>query len=173
MDHHPAHDALTGDDPASAPTRRRVLSLAAVTGLGGAVLAACGGGDEPAATTSTSSSPPASPESSPESSPSEAGSSPAAGGGLVATADVPVGGGVILEQKKIVVTQPDKGTFKAFTAVCTHMNCTVASVRKGLISCPCHGSGFDAADGSVRNGPATGPLREIPVAVEGDQVVEA
>ena len=173
MDHHPAHDALTGDDPASAPTRRRVLSLAAVTGLGGAVLAACGGGDERAATTSTSSSLPASPESSPESSPSGAGSSPAAGGGLVATADVPVGGGVILERKKIVVTQPDKGTFKAFTAVCTHMNCTVASVRKGLISCPCHGSGFDAADGSVRNGPATGPLREIAVAVEGDRVVEA
>ena len=169
MDHHTAHDALTGQDP-SAPTRRRMLQLAVVTGVGGTVLAACGGGDEPTASTTTSDPAPESPSPSP----SEDGSSPAGGGGgLVATGDVPVGGGVILDGKKIVVTQPSKGTFKAFTAVCTHQQCTVASVRKGLISCPCHGSGFDAADGSVRNGPASSPLREIAVTVEGDQVVEA
>jgi len=44
-------------------------------------------------------------------------------------------------------------------------------VKKNVISCPCHGSAFSAEDGSVENGPASRPLREIPVTVEGDQVV--
>ena len=92
---------------------------------------------------------------------------------MVATADVPVGGGVILEGKNIVVTQPKDGDFKAFTAVCTHQSCTVSSVKNGTITCPCHGSTYSAADGSVKGGPATRPLREIPITVEGDQIVKA
>jgi len=148
------------------PSRRTVLRAVSVSGAAAALLAACGGGD--ASTGGTSGS------AAPSESQSGGGSSGAsAGGPLVATADVPVGGGVILETEKVVVTQPAEGTFKAFTAVCTHQSCTVASVKADRISCACHGSAFSATDGSVLNGPATRPLKEIAVEVEGDQVVQS
>jgi Rieske Fe-S protein len=151
--------------PEPAPTRRHVLALVAVTGAGGALLTACGGGSDDTAGAEGSAS-----SSDGGSSPS---SSESAGGALVATSKVPVGGGVILEEQRIVVTQPTDGTFKAFSAVCTHQSCTVASVKNGTITCPCHGSAYSAADGSVKNGPATRALKEISVSVEGGQVVEA
>jgi len=40
-----------------------------------------------------------------------------------------VGGGIILPDEQVVVTQPSAGEFKAFTAVCTHAQCVVSSVR--------------------------------------------
>ena len=43
-------------------------------------------------------------------------------------ATVPVGGGVILTKDEVVVTQPEAGTFKAFSAVCTHQGCLVGLV---------------------------------------------
>jgi nitrite reductase/ring-hydroxylating ferredoxin subunit len=96
----------------------------------------------------------------------------ASGGGgaaapLAKVADVPVGGGKVLEGRRIVLTQPRAGTIKAFTAVCTHQGCVVADVSNGTINCPCHGSSYRVADGSVANGPATRPLREIAIKVEG------
>ena len=90
----------------------------------------------------------------------------------VATKDVPLGGGIVLTDDKLVVTQPTDGQFKCFTAVCTHQGCTVARVEDGEIRCPCHGSRFSAVDGSVVSGPAEDPLEERPVTVRGDQVVE-
>ena len=101
------------------------------------------------------------------STPSDAGSS--SGGGL-STADVPVGGGTILADRKIVVTQPTAGQFKAFTAVCTHMACLVADVSGGLIRCPCHGSQYSIVDGSVQGGPAPSPLAAVPITVSGTTI---
>jgi Rieske Fe-S protein len=92
---------------------------------------------------------------------------------LTTTAKVPVGGGEILPGPKVVVTQPTAGSFKAFTAVCTHQGCTVGTVAGGTIDCPCHGSKFSIKDGSVVNGPATSPLAAIAIKVEGASVVEA
>jgi len=167
--------------PEPAPTltelsRRRVLRVAAVSGAG-ALLVACGGGDstdaaEPGAGGSAST--PAGSSSAEESDDSgdDAGDD-SGGAALVATADVPVKGGVVLDDKKIVVTQPASGEFKAFTAVCTHQQCTVAGVKANTITCPCHGSTYSALDGSVQGGPAPSALREIKVTVEGDQVVKA
>ena len=159
------------------PSRRTVLRAVAVTGAGAAVLAACGGGDDTVDTGSggggTGGASASSPADDSPSATDSADGGGGGGGGLVATADVPVGGGVVLEGKKIVVTQPRAGEFKAFTAVCTHQSCTVASVKDNTIACPCHGSTFSAADGSVKGGPASAPLRSISVAVEGDEVVES
>ena len=62
------------------------------------------------------------------------------GGSDWAAADVPEGGGTILADQEVVVTQPTKGVFKAFTAICTHQGCTVTKVADGAIVCPCHGS---------------------------------
>ena len=151
--------------PLTELTRRRVLRVAAVTGAGAAVLAACGGGSTDAGSGGSGSGSTASGGSSADSG--------GGGGALVATADVPVKGGVVLDDKKIVVTQPAAGEFKAFTAICTHQQCTVASVKSNIITCPCHGSTYSALDGSVQGGPAPSALREIPVTVEGDQVVES
>ncbi len=95
------------------------------------------------------------------------------GSTLVATAEVPVGSAVILKEQKVVVAQPTKGTFKGFTAVCTHQGCTVGTVSGNEILCPCHGSVFSAEDGSVVEGPAENPLAAVEVTVEGDQVVTA
>jgi Rieske Fe-S protein len=68
---------------------------------------------------------------------------------------VPVGGGLILENADYVVTQPSKGKFMAFSKICTHMGCPVASVSDGVIHCNCHGSEYSIKDGSVTNPPAT------------------
>ena len=99
-----------------------------------------------------------------------ASGSAAAGGTSVAKADVPVGGGTILADAKVVVTQPSAGVYKAFSAVCTHQGCAVASVANGVIVCPCHGSQFSISDGSVKGGPAPSPLGTVAVSVDGDQV---
>jgi Rieske Fe-S protein len=84
-----------------------------------------------------------------------------------------VGSGVILKDQKVVVTQPAKGTFLAFSAVCTHLGCTVATISGDQIMCPCHGSVFSVKDGSVLGGPAPSPLPPVQVSVKGGQVVES
>jgi Rieske Fe-S protein len=67
----------------------------------------------------------------------------------------------------------DSGNFVAYSAICTHQGCTVA-YQGGQLACPCHGSVFDpASGGAVVTGPATRPLPEIPVKVQGGEVVRA
>lgn len=96
----------------------------------------------------------------------------AAGGRtLVALARVPSGGGVVLTGQKVVVTRSADGAVHAFSAVCTHQGCTVVSIARGTIDCPCHGSRFDAATGAVVAGPAPRGLPRIGVEVKDGQVV--
>ena len=90
---------------------------------------------------------------------------------LAKTTDIPVGGGKILAGPKIVITQPKAGSFKAFTAVCTHLGCTVGTVSGGTINCPCHGSKFSVTNGSVVNGPASSPLAPVSIKVQGTSIV--
>jgi Rieske Fe-S protein len=92
---------------------------------------------------------------------------------LALTSDVPVGGGKILADKKIVITQPRAGSFEAFTAVCTHQGCTVSSVSGGTVNCPCHGSKFSIANGSVVTGPAPSALAPVSIKVQGTSIVQA
>jgi Rieske Fe-S protein len=93
-----------------------------------------------------------------------------AGTVLGAASAVPVGGGTIFADQSVVVTQPTAGTFKAFSAICTHQGCTVSSVSGGTINCPCHGSKFTIADGSVAGGPAKRPLPGKQVNESGGQL---
>ena len=156
-------------------SRRTVLACAGAACA--AALAGCstynansGGVDAPQGTQ------PAGTDSPPAASAPAASASGAAGGNapaaLASTSQVPVGGGTILTEKKIVITQPQSGTFKAFTAVCTHAGCTVGSVSGGTINCPCHGSRFNIANGAVVNGPAASPLAAVHIQVQGTSIVQ-
>ena len=143
------------------PSRRALLAGAGVTCA--AMLAGCSthdasnGGFTPAASgTATSAS----------------GSAPVATA-LAATSQVPDGGGKIIDAERIVITQPQSGSFKAFSAICTHEGCFVNSVSNGTINCPCHGSKFSITDGSVVHGPATRPLAPIAISVEGTSIFQA
>ncbi|MEV0180746.1 Rieske (2Fe-2S) protein [Streptomyces sp. NPDC050625] len=93
-----------------------------------------------------------------------------AGQALAKTSQIPVGGGTIFKEQKIVVTQPSQNEFKAFSAVCTHRGCTVAQVADRTIDCPCHGSKFDISNGAVAHGPATEPLPPENIKVNGDSI---
>ena len=96
-----------------------------------------------------------------------------AGAPLGAAADVPVGGGTVFKDQQVVVTQPEKGSFKAYSAVCTHQGCVVANVSGGTINCACHGSKFKVADGSVAAGPASKPLETRAVRVANGNITLA
>ncbi|MGZ4448225.1 MAG: Rieske (2Fe-2S) protein [Nocardioides sp.] len=155
---------MTLDQP-TGPSRRTLLAAGAGTAVAATVVAGCRGGSGPAAP------------------PAPAGSSSGSGGGsggggatpLAAVKDVPVGGAVSAKGPggaPVIVAQPTRGTIVAFSAICTHMGCTVAPAGK-ILQCPCHGSTYDLATGDNTGGPAPSPLTKIPVTVSGGEVVEA
>ncbi|MCG5215072.1 Rieske (2Fe-2S) protein [Streptosporangium sp. KLBMP 9127] len=152
-------------------TRRTLIMGAGASGLA-VTLAACGGSaEEPTAAQPTEAEPAASAEQpAPSASAEQSGKTGAA---LAATADIPVGGGAVFKDQKVVVVQPSAGEFKAFTAVCTHRGCSVEEVKDGSIICPCHMSKFSTSDGSVQGGPAKAPLAEVKISVSGDQIALA
>ena len=84
---------------------------------------------------------------------------------LAEVADIPEGGGIILDQQSVVLTRESGDKVHAFSAVCTHQGCLVSAVSGGRITCPCHGSTFDANTGAVIGGPAPSPLPAVPVTV--------
>ena len=110
------------------------------------------------------------PEAAPQPSPDGTASPGATPGAevLAKTADIPVGGGVVVGD--VVLTQPTAGDYQGFSSTCTHAGCTIREVADGTINCPCHGSKFNL-DGSVANGPASRPLPSEPVRVQGDSIV--
>lgn len=144
-------------NPARLTARRTVVAAVGAGGLG-AALAACG--DDPGDSGDSGDS------GSEQVKPQESGGGD--GAQLGTTGEVPEGGGKIFKDEKVVVTQPEPGEFKAFSAVCTHQGCIVSSVEDGTINCACHGSKFAIADGSVTKGPATQPLPAEDVQVDGD-----
>ena len=70
----------------------------------------------------------------------------------------------------ILVRLPS-GEWRAFSAVCTHLQCTV-QYRADLerIWCPCHNGHFDLTGKNV-SGPPPKPLEAFDVVVKGDEVV--
>lgn len=155
----------------TSPSRRTVLRTSLVLAGGSLAVAAGCSPDDEGADPGAGASPPDGGASN-DSTPSGDGSASQPEGPSVAKADVPEGGGVVLsEGGDFVVTQPEAGQFKAFSSICTHQGCPVAEVTDGQILCPCHGSAFSAADGSVLQGPAEAPLEAATVAESGDQLV--
>ncbi|MGW1495281.1 Rieske (2Fe-2S) protein [Streptomyces sp. NPDC002402] len=136
-------------------TRRAVVAAAGGAGLAVA-LTACGSSDD--GSTSVADKPTGG-----------AGGAGAGGGKEIAKiTDIPEGGGKVIGD--VVVTQPKPGEFKAFSSKCTHAGCAVKEISNGTINCPCHGSQFSAADGSVTKGPATKPLPAASITVDGGSI---
>lgn len=106
---------------------------------------------------------------------SEASSSSSGGAAIAGESEVAPGSAVAFKDSgnPAVLVHLKNGDFVAYSAVCTHQGCTV-EYQGGQLACPCHGSVFDPAKGAeVVAGPAPSPLPEIPVKVEGGDVVKA
>src|SRR5262245_28885789 len=147
-----ADPARADDHPGLAATRRAVLR-----GVGAIGVAAVGAGAIAACSTSLTSS--------------DQGGNPAhPQAKTIKVSEVPVGGGTIYADSVVVVTQPVAGQFKAFSAMCMHLGCVVNRIDGGKIICPCHGSEYNIADGSVYQGPSTTPLTPRSVTVSGDTI---
>jgi nitrite reductase/ring-hydroxylating ferredoxin subunit len=143
------------NEKTDAATRRHVL--AAATGASvGALLSGCGGSDTGSAPADTA---------------PDAQQTTASGPKVLAkTSDIPVKGGKIFTAEGVVVTQPQSGKFKAFSAVCPHRGCALTAVDNGSITCKCHGARFNLTDGSVQGGPAEAPLDPKSISVENGTV---
>jgi Rieske Fe-S protein len=132
--------------------RRTVLRGAALTPVAGLGLVACGGagagGDR-------------------------SGGAVEPGVELGAESDVPAGGTKLYADRKVVVSRGEDGALTAWSTVCTHAGCVMTELDGTTITCGCHGSRFDAANGQVLNPPATVPLTEVPVKVENGKIVTA
>jgi len=150
------------DDPTV--SRRAVLTAGAV-GAGAVALAACSSSSKPGATQPAGTQPAGS---------QPAGSRPAASGNdLAKLADIEVGKCVAVSLpggKPGIVSRPTEDTAVAFSAICTHMGCTVAPAGSEL-HCPCHGSKYNALTGAVIQGPAPKALAKIDVQVVSGEVV--
>jgi arsenite oxidase small subunit len=75
--------------------------------------------------------------------------------------------------EQAVLLRLESGEFVAYSALCTHQGCVVASdAQEGMLECPCHSSVFDPAQsGEAVQGPAQQPLPDIPVEVQDGSVV--
>ncbi|TQL23812.1 Rieske (2Fe-2S) protein [Streptomyces sp. SLBN-134] len=153
----------------SGPARRTVVAAAGAAGLAVA-LTACGGSDDDSSGSSADSG---STGGSSDGGGTSGGDAGGGGDALASTADIPEGGGKVFADRKVVVTQPTAGEFKAFSATCTHQGCAVKSIADGVINCPCHNSNFSITDGSVKSGPATKPLPAVEITVSGDSITLA
>ncbi len=74
--------------------------------------------------------------------------------------------------KPAILVRNPAGELRAFTAVCTHLNCTV-QYREDLqhIWCACHNGHFDPVTGKNIGGPPPRPLEQYTVNLRGETIV--
>jgi cytochrome b6-f complex iron-sulfur subunit len=88
------------------------------------------------------------------------------------TSDFEKGSGKIVRfgNKPVIVINTEENKLKAFSATCTHLDCTV-QYRKdmGLIWCACHNGKYNL-NGRNISGPPPKPLEEFRVVIKGEEI---
>ncbi len=70
-----------------------------------------------------------------------------------------------------ILIHTGEGEFRAFSAVCTHLTCTVFyETDTETIFCPCHNGRFDMS-GNVVSGPPPAPLESFRVEISGEEII--
>ena len=88
------------------------------------------------------------------------------------TSELEINSGKIVRfgNKPVIVIHTPKNEFKAFSAVCTHLDCTVQYKKDmGLIWCACHNGKYDL-NGKNISGPPPKPLEEYRVIIKGEEL---
>ena len=85
--------------------------------------------------------------------------------------DIPVGTRIEVPAAQAILVSTEQG-LQAFSLICPHLGCEVEANSEGFL-CPCHGSRFNA-DGSLKKGPASQPLRplRLEVSEEGHLILD-
>jgi Rieske Fe-S protein len=168
------HRATVEPDMSDASLSRRTALAAGLGGAGILALAACGSSGSSSSDDPGTSAPAADPTGSGGAGTPTGSASKAAAAGLAKLDSIAVGEAVSaqLDGKPVIVARPSSATAACFSAICTHMGCTVAPAGKQL-HCPCHGSVYNASTGAVISGPAPRALDKIPVSVAAGEVVPA
>lgn len=95
---------------------------------------------------------------------------------LASVRDVPVGGGALVDAGTdglVLLTAPKAGEIRAFNPTCPHAGAKVGPPHGNVITCPAHGSQFDATTGALERGPAPHGLSTVPIRVTAGRVVLA
>ena len=72
--------------------------------------------------------------------------------------------------KPVILIRTAGGEFRAFSATCTHLDCTVQYKKElGVIWCACHDGKYDLTGRNI-SGPPPRPLDEYRVIVQGEDV---
>lgn len=77
---------------------------------------------------------------------------------------------VLLGSRPALVIRLDDGTFRAFVALCTHLQCVVGYSKEAKrIECPCH-KGIYSLEGQNVAGPPPSPLKRLAVEIVNGRV---
>ena len=70
-----------------------------------------------------------------------------------------------------ILINTKEGELKAFSAICTHLTCSVLyEVDTETILCPCHNGRFDLS-GNIISGPPPSPLEAHDVEIKGNEII--
>jgi len=73
--------------------------------------------------------------------------------------------------KPVILLRTANDQLRAFSATCTHLDCTVQYKKElGLIWCACHNGKYDLNGRNV-SGPPPRPLSEYRVVLQGDEIL--
>lgn len=73
--------------------------------------------------------------------------------------------------KPVILVRTANDELRAFSATCTHLDCTVQYKKElGLIWCACHNGKYDLNGRNV-SGPPPRPLNEYRVVKQGDEIL--
>ena len=89
------------------------------------------------------------------------------------TSEIKPNGGKIFKfgSKPGILIQTPDGEYRAFSAICTHLDCTVQfREEEKLIWCACHNGRYDLSGKNI-SGPPPRPLEAFTVNVRGNEIV--